>query len=118
MRISDWSSDVCSSDLRRCFDFLASNADARLQVNDWPEQSGQDGKRDKAPEFGSAWHERPALGKINASRQLAPRLRQLDDRQGFRQDSEGQRVEEYRMSIRLPPVTNAHFVCRLMFEKK
>src|SRR3546814_10616110 len=92
MRIIDWSSDMCSSEL--CFDFLASNADARLQVNDWPEQSGQDGKRDKAPEFGSAWHERPALGKINASRQLAPRLRQLDDGQGFRQDSEGQRVED------------------------
>src|SRR3546814_8896860 len=101
MRISDWSSDVCSSDLRH---FPRPGRTAR------PAPAGA-GDGDQ--------HDRPGGG--GHCRRPAPGLRQ--DRGGrYRSAGAGggayRRGRPDRKSTRLNSITNAHLVCRLLLEKK
>src|SRR3546814_7173106 len=108
MRISDWSSDVCSSDLFRAF-------------GDEDEFTGQ---RHAAVRLAPA---RQGFGAINLA------TRHIDDRLEERHElalpqtaayllgqcqmpaqAMGMRSEEHTSD----PVTNAHLVCRLLLEKK
>src|SRR3546814_2977431 len=93
MRISDWSSDVCSSDL--------------------PRPPG--GAHEIAGLVQSARSlARPARHQPRMTAML-PR-QQGDDRRALAMPAGGQ--HEDRKSTRLNSVTNAHLVCRLLLEKK
>src|SRR3546814_3897731 len=88
MRISDWSSDVCSSDL------------AALILRDLVFIGGED------------------LGDLGLDRTGVARLLQslaIDDH--ARGVAAFEHLLD-RKSTRLTPVTNAHLVCRLLLEKK
>src|SRR3546814_8662431 len=97
MRISDWSSDVCSSDLRRRHRFFRARDDARAA-------------------FHPVW--RPQIAERDDCRRKecadAPRDRA---RQHARYFGNLARAED-RKSTRLNSVTNAHIVCRLLLETK
>src|SRR3546814_6299663 len=118
MRISDWSSDVCSSDLRWRD---AAGVEHARQGECVVTQTGIEGSlvyalsaelRDAIARDGSALLHfdiapgreqarlRDALAKPRAGRSLAEHIRRQD-----------------RKSTRLNPVTNAHLVCRLLLEK-
>src|SRR3546814_8975346 len=102
MRISDWSSDVCSSDLRQSFAVLA-----RIMHSSPP-------NRNQTPGCVSGRSDRD----IDAHG---------DDEQGERTleqhlvggklpaEQNAQRSEEHTSELQ---VTNAHLVCRLLLEKK
>src|SRR3546814_6328457 len=100
MRISDWSSDVCSADLQR----------PRQRCQPQRQFAGKTGNgliektlvgRDHIVNFARARHiADEAIGNSRASRSL------FDV------------VVKDRKSTRLNPVTNAHLVCRLLLEKK
>src|SRR3546814_6252081 len=88
MRISDWSSDVCSSDLRgAAFEI----ADIRALVGDDQRAFELAGILGVDAEIGGKLHRAThALGHVD------------------------ERSEEHTST----PVTNAHLVCRLLLEKK
>src|SRR3546814_1845768 len=107
MRISDWSSDVCSSDLQACpaghrgGDRAGNRAQhapkcRKLQgTGNFKERAGKErGSREKPGEVGEG------RGSGLAAGAAAQRLGQIG-----------------RAHVRTP-VTNAHLVCRLLLEKK
>src|SRR3546814_6665541 len=94
MRISDWSSDVCSSDL--ALDLRGAG--------------------------GGAMHDEPQGGKIIAGPDLRGQFEQAHEHRRHHMHvrdpvllNEGQRSEEHTSELQ---VTNAHLVCRLLLEKK
>src|SRR3546814_9475297 len=94
MRISDWSSDVCSSDLR---DFGAAGRGVKF------------GTRDGV--------ERPRLHQIEPELGIGPAFvanRREDGAIAFSLTG----VEQIGRAHVWTPVTNAHLVCRLLLEKK
>src|SRR3546814_7122748 len=96
MRISDWSSDVCSSDLTRCCGSQPVSAVAE------PLSSSA---------LRKAWETKglsPAQASHAAAGTSAMRLTTFTARLSL----------PGRKSTRLTPVTNAHLVCRLLLEKK
>src|SRR3546814_4869266 len=110
MRISDWSSDVCSSDLAS-HSFLEVRLYGRVDWNDRVlvlNEVAQMGiflvadRRFKADRF---------LGDIH---HLAPFFKRHREALGH---FLGRRLEIGRAHV-CTPVTNAHLVCRLMLEKK
>src|SRR3546814_3429566 len=108
MRISDWSSDVCSSDLAIYLTtWLTYRASKRLvtpvtwlarQVVRWDPSN---------PDVQSIAPERMPGESGGEVHQLTGALRNLT-----------RRTREDRKSTRLNSVTNAHLVCRLLLEKK
>src|SRR3546814_7563793 len=106
MRISDWSSDVCSSDLgRRDDEVLAIDFLLRRGTDD-PVLNGaiETGQRDE-PVVEIIFRRRiETVGflRFQIGIALAPIVDQDRDRK----------------STRLNPVTNAHLVCRLLLDKK
>src|SRR3546814_9510376 len=107
MRISDWSSDVCSSDLHQYF-FHVGEAY-------WPRMRAEGGQRswtamiylNTLEEGGETSF--PALGFG-----VSPRAGLLLMWNNMRPDGS----PKDRKSTRRTPVTNAHLVCRLLLEKK
>src|SRR3546814_8565246 len=125
MRISDWSSDVCSSDLK------AAEKSWRRTLRE--DERGEAGLRSDRANRGRGWSARfrksweygkwrpfcAALGTGTLRR--SPWLRPIHpDLQGHfvccEWAFEAGTVD--RKSTRLTPVTNAHLVCRLLLEKK
>src|SRR3546814_5428093 len=115
MRISDWSSDVCSSDLQR--GVLVGHRQQRLELSE--------------AALGA-----PVLGQFHrGARELAVLFElgfeQLEQREriGRRAGKTGQHLAVLAQAAHLArvrseehtsgtPVTNAHLVCRLLLEKK
>src|SRR3546814_9481026 len=100
MRISDWSSDVCSSDLNQLgYDLLRHKRPA-----------------DAVTVFGLLTRAYP--GKANSYDSLADGYEALGKREDAIAAMRKAVALEDRKSTRLNPVTNAQLVCRLLLEKK
>src|SRR3546814_3810042 len=108
MRISDWSSDVCSSDL------IGQRQIARIEYAhlgaEQDEQAGRllhrkPAERTRAQRTIEQQDTRRWIERTKARRQIMPDHRAIERRQD-------------RKSTRLTPVTNAQPVCRLLLEKK
>src|SRR3546814_8377620 len=106
MRISDWSSDVCSSDLAA----WSRSGPRRGSPNGYP------------PEHAPVFHRHPGL---DPGSRLTFRSQSMPQKAGSRIKSgmtkEGQclhPIPKDRKSTRLNPVTHAQPVCRLLLEKK
>src|SRR3546814_3860968 len=96
MRISDWSSDVCSSDLpRSCVSIGAAPF--------WNRQERRH-RRTRPVAFGRPRH------------QAASNMYGSGD--GARSSGRGKRQREIGRAHVRTPVTNAHLACRLLLEKK
>src|SRR3546814_1007816 len=125
MRISDWSSDVCSSDLvphyRDPFDPPTTLSPGRLpqlwRAQDAPQGLGAGARR--ATPAARAGRRDVALWR-EAARQLArPDLPILPRRDLWPRSVRFPRgAGQDRKSTRLNSITNAHLVCRLLLEKK
>src|SRR3546814_9150154 len=104
MRISDWSSDVCSSDLDRY---------RRLS---------RPGTRLARPPRGPSRPRRPPHDRRDEGLFPAGRKGRPHGKRPFRREQQpvhrGREGPIDRKSTRLTPVTNAHLVCRLLLEKK
>src|SRR3546814_6901853 len=98
MRISDWSSDVCSSDLG-----LLSDSSVFLGRKRWRYL------RHDGPEHVMAFAPTRSGMRPHSRRGETHRHRSI----GALRTHQGD-----RKSTRLNPVTNAHLVCRLLLEKK
>src|SRR3546814_9205764 len=99
MRISDWSSDVCSSDLRSGSDFrIRSDLSATLFLEEPETYEG--GELTIEDHFGVQ------QVKLAAGHMVLYPASSLH------------RVEQIGGEHVLTPVTNAHLVCRLLIEKK
>src|SRR3546814_3597236 len=112
MRISDWSSDVCSSDLRAVqLQGLEQRHCARLR--------GQALElRGRQEVSGGIPDPRRAAGQLRQRLELPLEPADLR-RAGLRGgDDRLPRFRRDRKSTRRTPVTNAHLVCRLLLEKK
>src|SRR3546814_2889917 len=125
MRISDWSSDVCSSDLRagRAAGDTAcgSNRDPtthrerRASADSCADRSASPQLRRTRDQAGrDARTEDTEAEKRKARQHEAHRLADI----GFLPLQSGNELREDRKSTRLNPVTNAHLVCRLLLDKK
>src|SRR3546814_8017296 len=114
MRISDWSSDVCSSDLR-------DPARAR-----WPDgrarRSGGTAGERRAPLAGAGRPDRGDEAEVRPEdgARAAPNRGRRGADGGARADRELHRTRaldrEIGSATVLTPVTNAHLVCRHLFE--
>src|SRR3546814_5802476 len=104
MRISDWSSDVCSSD-------LLLDREPYPSMRDSPTPPETPEKKQRCPQL---WLQpiltEAALASPQASILFEHRFLHLE------QDEES--VHEIGRAHVRTPVTNAHLVCRLLLEKK
>src|SRR3546814_8347122 len=111
MRISDWSSDVCSSDLRHpsCRVVRAQRPapDGRQQLS----VAGAGAARGRRKRTGRPRPDAAARARRRDRPGLAPAARCLRAVQAQRRRASS---EEHTST----PVTNAHLVCRLLLEKK
>src|SRR3546814_3581252 len=98
MRISDWSSDVCSSDLGLRTELLDVLAQRCRRISLACTQA----------RFGAVWIAYPRPSRLGVDRFLALL--------GAHARGVGATMVD-RKSTRLTPVTNAHLVCRLLLEK-
>src|SRR3546814_8244506 len=105
MRISDWSSDVCSSDLAR------SAGCAR--------RAPRSGPAPGAPIISPSSRNPLREDRLQRKAQAAPREARAHERADAARggDAVARRDEIGRAHV-LTPVTNAHLVCRLLLEKK
>src|SRR3546814_2635685 len=109
MRISDWSSDVCSSDLRRHrpeADQRDQRPLCRARDGGYPQREEQEGERIEQIEKEQQQAALPGLGIV------------AGQAEGQNADADQDGRQRDRKSTRLTPVTNAHLVCRLLLEKK
>src|SRR3546814_7546396 len=97
MRISDWSSDVCSSDLADALEQLGYQAESGPWRNFY--LTGAKELREAVTQLPT-----PNTASPDIVRSMTPEM--FFDYLGDRK------------STRLTPVTNAHLVCRLLLEKK
>src|SRR3546814_5228508 len=102
MRISDWSSDVCSSDLRALRRFL------RLKVPQRLVEQRRQRNRAIAPWCAARGHGYTSPWSIQF--RIADQITDMG-----RVMASARRSEEHTSET---PVTNAHLVCRLLLEKK
>src|SRR3546814_2716278 len=117
MRISDWSSDVCSSDLPGCRrnphyawpSISIAYSPIRHSRNLRPERCCWRSGCNRLPVPPSTRVERPLAASRRAMHLRVLRRRSAPRTYGRQKD---------RKSTRLNPVTNAHLVCRLLLEKK
>src|SRR3546814_9763533 len=100
MRISDWSSDVCSSDLTAFWTCTGG-------YGGYGGQSCDSRLKRRPLSFVSGWKGRSTLAGI---RLIILTINMFLHRLASR--------DEDRKSTRLNSVTNAHLVCRLLLEKK
>src|SRR3546814_2977258 len=106
MRISDWSSDVCSSDLGRW-----------LQIAAYTDPINALAMRDELIRHGLAGVVVSQSGGGNLHRVMVGPFDNDKDAQSARQWLHDAGYEIGRAHVE-PPVTNAHLVCRLLLEKK
>src|SRR3546814_3802545 len=99
MRISDWSSDVCSSDLKTC------------ALTDAGIGNGH------VARLGAANHD-IYFGDRNVERSWIAGIERASANTGVKLSSEVLRLFRSEEHTSEPPVTNAHLVCRLLLEKK
>src|SRR3546814_7696882 len=103
MRISDWSSDVCSSDLPRSARAPAGN----------PRHRHRKGQPPRLPQGQRRLRSRDSLP---AGRRQG--LRDLPARRPGHAERRGEQSAEIGRAHVCTPVTNAHLVCRPLLEKK
>src|SRR3546814_3872700 len=114
MRISDWSSDVCSSDLRRelAHEVQAANATISLRPDRHPARRSK--PRRAAPtgwkQYPRAWCAASATSRIHDIK-----VSRRDGRRRSRVKNHEKKIGRAHVCT---PVTNAHLVCRLLLEKK
>src|SRR3546814_1653823 len=131
MRISDWSSDVCSSDLLHRIDERPVNVDRSDEANGPNNRSG-DALSNEAMAIRSpmmrtvvagallwiAGCSEPESGPIAVSAigdpptLVNPNLKRLDPASAFLSDAAAQGLAIGRAAV-CTPLTNAHLVCRL-----
>src|SRR3546814_5273743 len=104
MRISDWSSDVCSSDLQPALGVQRRGAGEEIMLN---RTSKADVDRARREEL---------MSELIDVETREVSMSVLADREVY--DLEMKHIFADRKSTRLTPVTNAHLVCRLLLEKK
>src|SRR3546814_5750521 len=119
MRISDWSSDVCSSDLEGEYDatlVLAQDLDRLRQEDD--DDKGDDGKNYRvdghqpSPSSDRSGRETSSVSpSIALTTTVSPGVRGS----ALRARQRSPRAEIGRAHV-CTPVTNAHLVCRLLTE--
>src|SRR3546814_5451280 len=108
MRISDWSSDVCSSDLGNS---LCGPSRATMLTG---RQSNAHGFTQNGQHFdNSSWVWPRALAQAGYTTAMFGKWHINGTPKGIGFDD-----WKDRKSTRLNPVTNAHLVCRLLLEKK
>src|SRR3546814_1238051 len=112
MRISDWSSDVCSSDLGDESGFQPVGRFQRFIP--FPQ------RRFDAAAVGDVEHGEKcvAVGQRHGGELQMPPVLQRQTAAALAAVGGGGADEVDRKSTRLTPVTNAHLVCRLLLEKK
>src|SRR3546814_6634957 len=117
MRISDWSSDVCSSDLHRIVLTGASGWLGRA-TSDLLQNALGDAFAERVFCFGSRQAElRLSETQLIMQRPLADLIK-LPYQPTYLLHFAFLTKDRDRKSTRLTPVTNAHLVCRLLLEKK
>src|SRR3546814_1588429 len=120
MRISDWRSDVCSSDLERFAVESASLPDPFFRGAWWPDCP----QRRSRPDLVARREEPPCdqrQGQVQRGEQAAAQRQRglrLPDKAGPKTIDGIEHGIEDRKSTRLNSITNAHLVCRLLLEKK
>src|SRR3546814_2868058 len=114
MRISDWSSDVCSSDLPR----IAGVIDLAVEIV-------ESARAERIAQRGAADHRAKLNNRVDAAVTIGiDRHRSRPLTTGHRQHLAGQPHRQHGIALEIgrahvrTPVTNAHLVCRLLLEKK
>src|SRR3546814_3104043 len=121
MRISDWSSDVCSSDLQRVGSLDETRDRSRL-VSPIIIYAGQGGKNEARDMHGVRIC--IIVVVVHAREPLERRVRRSQDMEllAYHMRTNGEITPDERQQIGrahvCTPVTNAHLVCRLLIEKK